>query len=221
MINPNKSFIYFLILVLVFTIFILLLKEPITFNENFNSNLYNWRDLYSYRNRLFPYGNNKLNPVFRNKLDIIPKNYGIFYNLPLFRYLENRDRSVLYDPLVAPERRIQSEQYPYPLIYNNLINYPTRGYPDNYQQLGMVTRKNDEKILQLFGRPTFSGSTQWEYYVRSEKEGFVNKIPIQSKNQREIQEGDEVNIPGMNSENGKFNVTLFNYNTPRYNPYDY
>jgi hypothetical protein len=85
----------------------------------------------------------------------------------------------------------------------------------------MVTRKNDEKILQLFGRPTFSGSTQWEYYVRSEKEGFVNKIPIQTKNQREIQEGDEVNIPGMNSENGKFNVTLFNYNTPRYNPYDY
>jgi hypothetical protein len=220
--NCNNLFIY-LIFVLAFTIFILLLNEPQFINENFNDNLYNWRDLYN-NNRRDLYNNNN-----NNRRDLYNNNnnnrrdeiYDIFYNLPLFRYLENRDRSVLYDPLVAPERRIQNDQYPYPLIYNNLVNYPTRGYPDNYQQLGIITRNNDEKILQLFGRPTFPGSNQWEYYVKSEKEGFVNKIPIQSKNQKELQDGDNIDVPGMNSNNGNFNVKLFNYNTPRYNPRDY
>jgi hypothetical protein len=100
-----------------------------------------------------------------------------------------------------------------------LINYPTRGFPENYQQLGIVTRSSDEKILQLFGRPTFPRSTQWEYYVRSEKEGFVNKIPVRTRNQRELENGDEVDVLGMNSSNGKFRVELFNNDAPRYNPF--
>lgn len=208
--NHNKVFIY-LILVLIFTIFLLLLKDPIVIDENFNSNLYNWRDLYNSRNL---YTNNKL---YNDRLFSLND---IFYNIPLFKYLENRDKSVLYNPLVAPERRMSSDQYSYPLIYNNLFNYPTRGYPDNYQQLGIITRNNDEKILQLFGRPTFPGSNQWEYYVRSEKEGFINKIPLQIKNQKEIQDGDNIDVPGMNSNNGKFIVKIFNYFVPRYNPND-
>ena len=223
--NHNKVFIY-LILVLVFTIFLLLVKDPITIDENFNSNLYNWRELYN-RNKLYNrdelYNRNKLynrHGLYNNKNKLFSLN-DIFYNVPLFRYLENRDKSVLYNPLVAPERRIQSNQYNYPLIYNNLLNYPTRGYPDNYQQLGIITRNNDEKILQLFGRPTFPGSNQWEYYVRSEKEGFINKIPIQTKHQRELQDGDDIDVPGMNTNNGKFIVKIFNYNIPRYNPNDY
>ncbi len=180
-----------IVLLLSFIILILLTPTTLTTNEHFLPNLYNWRDLYYSR-------------------------YPTYYSrLPLFRYLENRDRSVLYDPLVAPERRVQSYQYP----FNLLSNYPTRGYPENYQQLGMVTRKSDEKIFQLFGRPTFPRSSQWEYFVRSEKEGYVNKIPIQSKNQKELEDGDEVTIPGMNEQNGNFIVKLFNYNTPRYNPY--
>ena len=178
-----------IVLLLIFTILILLTPKIKNTNENFAPNLFNWRDYY-YR-----------------------------YPLPLFRYLENRDRSVLYDPLVAPERRISSYQYPYPLVATGLINYPTRGLPENYQQLGMVTRKSDEKILQLFGRQTFPRSSQWEYYVRSEKDGFVNKIPIETRNQKELEDGDEVTVAGMNEQNGKFIVKLFNYNTPRYNPY--
>ncbi len=191
----NNKCLHMIILILTFTILILLTPKTNTTNEHFAPNLYNWRDLY--------YGR-----------------YPNYYSrLPLFKYLENRDRSVLYDPLVAPERRIQSYQYPYPLIANNMINYPTRGLPDNYQQLGIVTRKSDEKMLQLFGRQTFPRSTQWEYYVRSEKDGFVNKIPIQTRNQKELEDGDEVEVPGMNEQNGKFIVKLYNYNTPRYNPY--
>ena len=200
----KESIIYYFILVLIFTILILLFNEPHEINETFNNHRYNWRDYYNLRYNNNLHYNNNLSPK-----------YNIFYNLPLFRYLENRDRSILYDPLIAPERRTQ-----YPL-YNNLLNYPTRGFPEKYQQLGIVTRNNDEKILQLFGRPTFPRSNQWEYYVIGGKDGFVNKIPIQSKNQKELEDGDEIDVIGMNSNNGKFIVKLFNYNVPRYNPYDY
>jgi len=180
----------FILLIIILTFTIFILLIPESNNkENFIPEYYNWRDLY-----------------LRSKL-------------PLFRYLENRDRRILYDPLVGPERRVQYNQYPYSLMRNNIINYPTRGFPENYQQLGLASRINDEKIFQLFGRPTFPGSNQWEYYVRTEKEGYINKIPIFSKNQREIENEDEIEISGMDPSKGKFKVQLFNYDTPRYNPY--
>jgi hypothetical protein len=145
---------------------------------------------------------------------------------PLIQYLNNRDRRVVYDPLTPPERRTPINQYPYFTNYNmgyvnDLINYPTRGYPENYQMLGMLSRNSDEQFIQLYGRPTFPGSNQWEYYCRLEKNGFVNKIPIQSKNGKEITDGDIIKVPGMDSSKGEFKVSLYNYNTPRYNPYDY
>lgn len=137
----------------------------------------------------------------------------------LYTYLENRDRSVLNDPLVAPERRVPLDQYPVRL--NNIINVPTRGYPENFQLVGMVSRKVDEKILQLYGRPTYSGSNQWEYFIRTEQNGFVNKIPIEYKHGKEIQDGDTLDVMGMDNSKGLFTVKLYNYNTPRYNPYNY
>lgn len=197
MINSDKTFYYFLIIYLVIIISLVLVDNSITVNENFH-NIDNWKNDFYNKNQLFPYN-----------------------ILPLFKYLENRDRSVIYDPLVAPERRLPYDQYPYPLIYNNLINYPTRGYPENYQELGLATRETDEKYLQLLGRPTFPGSNQWEYYVRTEKEGYINKIPINTRNKKELYDGDVIEVPGMNSSKGKFYIKLFNYNTPRYNPYDY
>ena len=60
--NHNNLFIY-LILVLAFTIFILLLKESQIINENFNGNLYNWRDLYNNRENLY---NKYHNEIFYN-----------------------------------------------------------------------------------------------------------------------------------------------------------
>jgi hypothetical protein len=185
-------------------------------NENFN-NLYNNQTNPYYNNQINPYYNNQINPYYNNQL--FPY-HNPYYNFPLFRYLENRDRRVLYDPLVAPERRPPINQYPYPLVYKNLINYPTRGYPENYQELGLAIRKEDEKYLQLFGRPTFPGSNQWEYYVRAEKDGYVNKIPINTRNKKELYDGDTIDVIGMNQEKGKFIIKLFDYNTPRYNPYD-
>jgi hypothetical protein len=151
--------------------------------------------------------------------DIIePKNTiynDIVKSLPLRQFLENRDRSLLYDPLVAPEKRVDINQYP--IKIQNIINEPTRGYPDNYQLVGIASREQDEKIIQLFGRATFPGSNQYEYYVTSSNDGFANKIPIQNKGQKEIMDNDILNIPEFNK--GSFKVKIYNNNTPRYNPY--
>jgi cbb3-type cytochrome oxidase subunit 3 len=141
----------------------------------------------------------------------------IIKTLPVRKLLEYRDRSVLYDPLVAPERRVDVTQYPFPVL--NQINIPTRGYPDNYQLLGLVSRPGDEKILQLFGRATFPGSNQYEYYVTTESNGFSNKIPIETKGKKEIEDGTSIKIPVFDQNKGDFQIKLYNYNTPRYNPY--
>jgi len=138
-------------------------------------------------------------------------------NLPVNKLLEYRDRNILYDPIVAPERRVDITQYPLPILQK--INIPTRGYPDNYQLIGLLSRTEDEKILQLFGRPTFPGSNQYEYYVTTETNGFTNKIPIETKGKREIEDGTYVKVPIFDQNKGEFQVKLYNYDTPRYNPY--
>jgi hypothetical protein len=143
-------------------------------------------------------------------------NTTIINNLPVRKLLEYRDRNVLYDPLVAPERRVDITQYPLPILHK--INIPTRGYPDNYQLIGLLSRTEDEKILQLFGRPTFPGSNQYEYYATTESNGFTNKIPIGIKG-REIEDGTYVKVPIFDQSKGEFQVKLYNYDTPRYNPY--
>lgn len=159
---------------------------------------------------------NKYKKILNDKTE---KSEEILNNLPIRKLLEYRDRNVLFDPLIAPERRVDFTQYPLKLL--NDINIPTRGYPDNYQLIGLLSRTDDEKILQLFGRPTYPGSNLFEYYATTETNGFSNKIPIETKSKREIEDGDLVKVPIFDQNKGDFKVKLYNYDTPRYNPYIY
>lgn len=148
--------------------------------------------------------------------------------LPLKNYLENRDRSILNDPLVAPEKRlpwndndsflftpsIEAINIINQPLYKPQFNIPTRGIADNYQLIGILFRDQDEKIVQLFGRPTYPSSNQFEYYIVTETNGFSNKIPIVTKGNREINDNDDINTII-----GNYRVKLYNYNAPRYNPY--
>jgi hypothetical protein len=161
---------------------------------------------------------------------------------PLKKYLENRDRSVLNDPLVAPEKRysytgdilenkyvveksiVNPVKLQYPTMMDTsesviavnlpVVNIRTRGMPDNFQLVGILLRDKDEKIVQLFGRPTFPGSNQFEYYIITEHNGFQNKIPIETRGQREVNDGDTINTPI-----GEYRIKLYNYNSPKYNPF--
>lgn len=131
-------------------------------------------------------------------------------------YLTQRDRDVLYNDLHAPERRMP--EYAYPTEYvKRAINMPTRGYPDNYQMLGVCLRNNTESAYSFFGRQKFPGSNQWEYYAIADNSSI--KIPIKIRGDREAEDGQTIYIPGTDPSKGDYKLKLYDYDVPRYNPY--
>jgi len=132
--------------------------------------------------------------------------------------LEYRDLQVKYNDFQPPERRIPEYAYPDREV-KQMINIPSRGYPDNYQMLGLLLRENTETVYNLFGRQTFPGSNQYEYYAQGNMHNNNVKIPIQSKGQKELYDGDQVRIPGTDETRGTFKVQLYKLDVPRYNPY--
>ena len=133
--------------------------------------------------------------------------------------LINRDRRVINDPIIPPERRVPRHIYPSVNI-KNITNIPTRGKPDNYQLMGIISRDSDEKVMQLFGRQLYPGSSQYEYYIRGKDlSGLEIKFPLSVENDKELYNNDTVSISQMNNEKGDFVVTLYELDTPKYNPY--
>ena len=133
-------------------------------------------------------------------------------------YVHERDKKVLYDDFKPPERRVPEYQYPTNYVKNQ-INIPSRGYPEEYQLLGNVFRNDTETTYELFGRQTYPGSSQYEYYVvGSDNKNFKVKIPIKIQGDKEIYDDQIITIPGTNSNNGTFQVKLYNIDVPRYIP---
>jgi hypothetical protein len=129
-------------------------------------------------------------------------------------YLENRDKEAIYNELKPPEKRLPEYQYPDRYVRNR-INIPTRGLPDNYHAVGTLVRKEDEKILQLFGRQTFPGSNQWEYYVTGmDRYGFPNKMPVKVRGDKELSDKDKIDLDWLDKSKGNFEVNLYNFDTP-------
>ena len=115
------------------------------------------------------------------------------------------------------------------------INIKTRGDGGDYQQVGILYKddiSNNEKapgnntdsnILPLFGKPTYNGSSQWNYYTASDKNHQI-KIPLQLESSdctdergcKEIYNGDSIQIPAYN---GNFTAKIYKLNSPRYIPY--
>jgi hypothetical protein len=153
---------------------------------------------------------------------LINRGSNLIYNdLEKREFLVERDKQAIYNEFKAPEKRLPEHAYPDRYV-RKAINIPTRGLPDNYQALGALVRKEDEKILQLFGRQTYPGSNQWEYYVSgADTYGFPNKMPISIKGNREIENSQNVDVPFLDASKGVFTANIYNYDVPRYNPYDY
>jgi len=140
-----------------------------------------------------------------------------------YRYLKNRDKNVVYDPLYPPEKRIERSQYifsPYDNENESIpqFNVRTRGEPDDYQLLGLLYNDSVDKYYQLYGRRTYSGSPEWEYYIRGKDKGGLDiKFPI-SNNRQEIMDGTSIKIP---LDNLTYQVKIYDFDQPRYNPYIY
>lgn len=140
------------------------------------------------------------------------------YDIERKKFLNHRDKEVLYNDFVAPERRQQEYTYPYNYVKNQL-NIPSRGLPDNYHLMGVLLRNNTESAFNLFGRQTYVGSNQWEYYVQGNMKDMPVKIPIKIKGDREIEDGQIVVVDGTDPSKGDYKVKLYNFDVPRYNPY--
>ena len=109
----------------------------------------------------------------------------------------------------------------YPGFRGVPINIRTRGEPDEYQQIGILTSNNDVK--PLFGRRIYKGSNLWNYYSALDSH-LSTKIPIKKTNKNcieeqgcsEITNGDTVEISGSTN---SYNVELYPNNEFRYIPY--
>ena len=103
----------------------------------------------------------------------------------------------------------------------NIPTYATRGLPEKYQSMGIIT-VGDGEILPLYGRRTSSRSDRFQYYTRTDSYNPV-QLPVRYKNRdcedvngcEELFDGDIVNITG-NGKNGP--VKIYRFSGPTYIP---
>ena len=145
------------------------------------------------------------------------------------------DYNKIADPLEDPVRRVARHEL-MPAVMRRSIDYPTRGYPDNFTQQGVLikmrSRKNNKeeeeenkenkdnkdnnnKLLRLFGRQEYPGSNKYEYYVLVSSGNDLIKIGLDNKNNKELYCGDNIYISELNED---YRVKLHKYDAPKYYP---
>ena len=165
-------------------------------NEERKLNLYNQRNVINDIERTFPFNQN----------DVI----------------RQYDYSRAYDPLEQPARRLARNEI-YPFYLKRIIDLPTRGYPDNFSQIGILVKQchsksNDpNKILRLFGRKEFPSSNRYEYYTAINSGMDQIKIPLYNnlKRRTELYDDDIIFIKELRCH---YQVKLHKYDAPRYYP---
>jgi len=127
---------------------------------------------------------------------------------------KNYSNKVIENPVIAPERiyDVKSEN-------NNLqkylkINERTRGEPEQYQLVGMLYNIDSNKNYNLYGRHTYPGSYEWEYYVDGKDiGGNYFKFPLDIKN--EIRDNTQIKLP-LSSD--PFIVKIYEFKEMKYIP---
>ena len=110
------------------------------------------------------------------------------------------------------------------------IQVPTRGLPEQFQQMGVLTAPGgsstsaspNRTLLPLYGRRTASGRERYNYYTRTDGYNPV-QVPVSFKNRTceddngcdEISSGDTVGVPLLGQ---TYVATTYKYNAPRYIP---
>lgn len=110
------------------------------------------------------------------------------------------------------------------------VNVRSRGIPEQYQQIGVLTAVGgssssatpNRTILPLFGRPAIGNRDRWNYYTRTDGLNPV-QVPVRFNNRacdddngcNELFDGDSVSVPLMGQ---SYNATIYRNSTPRYIP---
>jgi len=106
----------------------------------------------------------------------------------------------------------------------SITNIPviaTRGLPESYQSMGVVTTSSGE-LLPLYGRRTASRSDRFNYYTRTDTNNPIS-LPINHKRRDcqddigcdELFDGDSIEIVPTKQ---KGSVTVYRFNGPTYIP---
>jgi len=135
-------------------------------------------------------------------------------NSPPVDPIKEYDYRKAFDPLEDPTRRPDVGFLP-PIHVKRVIDFPTRGMPDNYQQLGILVKEGDgdNKILRLFGRRQFPGSNRFDYYTALNMGNDQIKVPLEVK--KELYDDDTVTVSELGNE---YTVKIHKYDSPRYYP---
>jgi hypothetical protein len=122
-----------------------------------------------------------------------------------------------------PERHwITSTEFPTPgEIFGKLPRVPTRGMPETYQSMGVMTM-DDGQILPIYGRRTASRSDRFQYYTRTDTYNPV-QLPLRHKRRdcqddigcEELFDGDSVTV-GPTNQVGR--ATIYRFDGPTYVP---
>ena len=102
------------------------------------------------------------------------------------------------------------------------INVPTRGEPPEYQQVGIIKGNGEENIKPLYGRQTYRGSNQWNYFTSLDSH-LATKIPIyqngtdctDERGCKELNKGDTLL---MGEEGPQYKASIYGTIAPRYIP---
>ena len=128
---------------------------------------------------------------------------------------------VFNDPYAPPLQ--QTALYiPPDTIYSNTpqmqgvvpVNVQTRGFQQEYSQIGIITREKGDMILPLMGRRIMNGRNRYQYYAISNTGSVNTKLPIQVQNKNctseygcdEITSNDTVFVKGYND---TFKATVY------------
>lgn len=157
----------------------------------------------------------KINEQVRNDIQQNKRVNGLKENRDLIKQTQDIFRNRVEDKLQEPTRDyVNSNGLP--------VNIRTRGRELPYQMIGFLYRnetsenynKDDVNRLMLFGRPKWSGSNKFDYYVTTSENSSI-KIPIDDSN-HELFDGDNLTVTGFN---GNFKVKLYEYKEMQYIPY--
>ena len=180
-------------------------------------------------------GKNVVNKIDNNYLDELKKNLNINIDIPPPERDPDYDNVFFkrvthplyppektYDPGVPPPLPIQT-RFRRGAVPGIPINIRTRGGPGDYQQMGIIFSGNTR--LPLFGRQTYRGSNQWNYYTSTDSNQSI-KLPININNKKcdgdngcqEINNGDSVKVLTYNDD---FKAEIYSNDGPRYIPYVY
>jgi hypothetical protein len=142
--------------------------------------------------------------------------------------LQTEKEKELINKLMKESQNLTQEKQKIEFIQKHIqpvaqLTGPSRLYPggrldlpkmDDYQLMGFIY--NDTMRFPLYGRPKYRGrSDKYEYYVVDESRNKL-KIPFKSRNDNELFDNDEINIPELT--NTTLKTKLYEFESIKYDP---